>query len=195
AHREATREGTPQGGPLSPWLAHRLWDGLEKALERRGHRFVRYADDSNIDVNRARAGARVFASRTRCLARQRKLPGHKAKRAVARPWQRTCLGLSFTRQRPHRRRVSEQALQARKGEIRHRTSRTRGVTRAQGVQDLRRYLEGWHAYVGVAEVPAPLKDVDSWRRRRLRCYGWKQWGRRRYRALRHRGVSQDLAWN
>ena len=86
-------------------------------------------------------------------------------------------------------------LQALKDERRHRTFRTRGVTLAQVAQDLRRYLEGWHAYFGFAEVPSPLKEVDSWIRRRLRCYVWKQWGRRRYRELRNRGVSQELAWN
>jgi RNA-directed DNA polymerase len=194
-HLEATIEGTPQGGPLSPLLANLLLDGLDKELERRGHRFVRYADDSNIYVKSARAGARVFASITRFLDRQLKLPVNQAKSAVARPWQRTFLGFSFTRQHPHRRRVSAKALQALKDEIRHRTFRTRGVTLAQVVQDLRRYLEGWHAYFGFAEVPSPLKEVDSWIRRRLRCYVWKQWGRRRYRELRNRGVSQELAWN
>jgi RNA-directed DNA polymerase len=194
-HLEATIEGTPQGGPLSPLLANRLLDGLDKELERRGHRFVRDADESTIDGKRARAGARVFASMTRFLDRQLKRPVNQAKRAVARPWQRTFLGLSFTRQPPHRRRGSAKALQALKDERRHRTFRTRGVTLAQGRQELRRSLEGWHAYFGFAEVPSPLQDVDSWIRRRLRGYVWKQWGRRRDRALRNRGVSQELAWN
>ncbi len=137
----------------------------------------------------------MFASMTRFLERQRTLTVNKAKRAVARPWQRTFLGVRCTRQRPHRRRVSEKALQALKDARRHRTSRTRGVTRAQVVQSLRRSLAGWHASCGCAEVPSPLKEVDSWRRRRLRCYVWKPWGRRRYRELRHRGVRQELAWN
>ena len=97
---EATTEETPQGGPLSPLLANLLLDGLEKELERRGHRCVRYADDSNIYVKSARAGERVFASVTRFLRRQLKLVVHKAKSAVDRPWRRTFLGFSFTRQYP-----------------------------------------------------------------------------------------------
>jgi RNA-directed DNA polymerase len=192
---EATTEETPQGGPLSPLLANLLLDGLEKELERRGHRCVRYADDSNIYVKSARAGERVFASVTRFLRRQLKLVVNQAKSAVDRPWRRTFLGFRFTRQYPHRRRVSEKALKALKNEIRQQTGRTRGVALSRVVGDLRRYLEGWHAYFGFTEVQSPLKEVDAWIRRRLRCYLWKQWGRRRYRELRNRGVSQELAWN
>src|SRR4030095_15269724 len=142
-----------------------------------------------------RAGERVFASVTRVLRRQLKLVVNKAKSAVDRPWRRTFLGFSFTRQSPHRRRVSEKALKALKNEIRQQTGRTRGVALSRVVGDLRRSLEGWHAYVGFTEVQSPLKEVDAWIRRRLRCYLWKQWGRRRDRDLRNRGVSQELAWN
>jgi len=93
---EATPEGTPQGGPLSPLLANLLLDGLDKELERRGHRFVRYADDCNIYVRSARAGKRVLASLTRYLERRLKLAVNEAKSAVDRPWRRTFLGFSFT---------------------------------------------------------------------------------------------------
>lgn len=192
---EATVEGTPQGGPLSPLLANLLLDELDKELERRGHRFVRYADDSNIFVKSARAGQRVLASVTRFLERRLKLAVNAAKSAVARPWQRTFLGFTFTGHRPNRRRVSEKALEACKHEVRTLTSRTRGVALARVVGDLRRYLDGWYAYFGFTEVPSTFKERDSWIRRRLRCYLWKQWGRRQYRELRRRGVSQDLAWN
>ncbi len=121
---EATVEGTPQGGPLSPLLANLLRDGLDKELERRGHRFVRYADDSNIYVKSARAGQRVLASVTRFLARRLKLTVNAAKSAVDRPWRRTFLGFTFTGRRPNRRRVSVKALQAYKQEIRRLTYRS-----------------------------------------------------------------------
>ena len=192
---EATTEGTPQGGPLSPLLANLLLDGFDKELERRGHRFVRYADDSNIYVKSARAGHRMLASVSRFLARRLKLTVNAAKSAVDRPWRRTFLGFTFTGRRPHRRQVSDKALKALKQEVRQRTSRTRGVPLRRLVHELRQYLEGWYAYFRVAEAQSTFKELDSWVRRRLRCYVWKQWGRRRYRELRKRGVSQDLAWN
>jgi RNA-directed DNA polymerase len=192
---EATVEGTPQGGPLSPLLANLLLDGLDKELERRGHRFVRYADDCNIYVKSVRAGQRVLASVTRFLARRLKLTVNAAKSAVDHPWRRTFLGFTFTGRRPNRRRLSEKALKTYKQEIRQLTSRTRGVSRRQVVRDIREYVTGWYAYFGFVEVPSGFKELDSWLRRRLRCYLWKQWGRRRYRELRRRGVSRDLAWN
>jgi RNA-directed DNA polymerase len=192
---EATTEGTPQGGPLSPLLANLLLDSFDKELERRGHRFVRDADDSNIYVKSARAGQRVLASVTRFLERRLKLTGNAAKSAVDRPWRRTFLGFTFTGRRPHRRQVSAKAQKALKQEVRQRTGRTRGVPLRRLVHDLRQYLDGWYAYFRVAEAQSTFKELDSWVRRRLRCYVWKQWGRRRYRELRKRGVSQDLAWN
>src|SRR5919109_4483819 len=124
---EATGEGTPQGGPLSPLLANLLLDGLDKELERRGHRFVRYAEDCNIYVKSVCAGQRVLASVTRFLERRLKLRVNEAKSAVDRPWRRTALGFTFTGRRPNRRRVSEKALKAYKQEIRRLTYRTRGV--------------------------------------------------------------------
>lgn len=192
---EATPEGTPQGGPLSPLLANLLLDGLDQALEGRGHRFVRYADDCNIYVRSARAGARVLASVTRYLKRKLKLVVNAAKSAVDRPWRRTFLGFSFTGRQPNRRQVSVKALKAFKQETRRLTQRTRGVSLPQVVQEVRRYVTGWYAYFGWAEATSVFKELDSWVRRRLRCYLWKQWGRRRYRELRNRGVSRDLAWN
>jgi RNA-directed DNA polymerase len=192
---EATPEGTPQGGPLSPLFANLLLDGFDKERERRGHRFVRYADDSNIYVKSARAGQRVLASVTRFLEQRLTLPVNTAKSAVDRPWRRTFLGFTFTGRRPHRRQGSAKALKALHQEVRQRTGRTRGVPLRRLVHDLRQYLEGWYAYFRVAEAQSSFKELDSWVRRRLRCYVWKQWGRRRYRELRKRGVSQDLAWN
>jgi RNA-directed DNA polymerase len=192
---EATTEGTPQGGPLSPRFAHRLLDGFDKELERRGPRFVRYADGSNISVKSARAGYRVLASVTRFLARQLQLTVHTAKSAVDRPGRRTFVGFPCTGRRPHRRQGSMKALKACKQEVRQCTRRTRGVPLGRLVHDLRQYLEGWDAYFRVAEAQSPFKELDSWGRRWRRCYVWQQWGRRRYRELRKRGVSQDWAWN
>jgi RNA-directed DNA polymerase len=192
---EATVEGTPQGGPLSPLLANLLLDGLDKELERRWHRFVRYADDCDIYVKSVRAGQRVLVSVTRFLERRLKLAVNAAKSAVDRPWRRTFLGFTFMGRRPNRRRVSEKALKACREGVRRRTFRTRGESLVCVVGDLRRYLDGWYTYFGFAEVPSSFKELDSWIRRRLRCYLWKQWDRRRYRQLRRRGVSRDLAWN
>jgi RNA-directed DNA polymerase len=129
------------------------------------------------------------------LKRKLKLVVNAAKSAVDRPWRRTFLGFSFTGRQPNRRQVSVKALKAFKQEIRRLTQRTRGVSLPQVVQEVRRYATGWYAYFGWAEATSVFKELDSWVRRRLRCYLWKQWGRRRYRELRNRGVSRDLAWN
>lgn len=139
---EATLEGTPQGGPLSPLLANLLLDGLDKELEKRGHRFGRYADDGHIDVRSARAGARVLASGTRSLKGRLKLAVNAAKRAVDRPWRRAFLGFSFTARQPNRRQGSAKALKTFKQEIRRLTHRTRGVSLPQVVQEVRRYARG-----------------------------------------------------
>jgi RNA-directed DNA polymerase len=192
---EATLEGTPPGGPVSPLVANLLLDGLDKELERRRHRFVGDADDGHSYVQSARAGPRVWARVTRFLARRVKLAVNAAKCAVDRPWRRTFRGLTFTGHRPNRRRVREQALKACKQEVRRLTFRTRGVSLARVVGDLRQYLSGWYASFGFAEAPSSFTELDAWIRRRLRGYRWKQWGRRRYRELRRRGVSRDLAWN
>jgi RNA-directed DNA polymerase len=192
---EPTAEGTPQGSPLSPLLANLLLDDLDKELERRGHRFVRYAADGNIYVRSRRAGERVKASVTRFLERRLKLSVSEAKSAVDRPSNRKFLGFTFTRGRSPRRRVSSKSLLAFKAKVRELTSRTRGRTMLQIMKELRIYILGWRGYYGFAEVTSPLLDLDKWIRRRLRCYHWKQWGRRGYRELRKRGISRELAWN
>jgi RNA-directed DNA polymerase len=192
---EPTAEGTPQGGPLSPLLANLLLDGVDKELEKRGHRFARYADDANIEVRSRQAGERVMASVTRVLEGKLRLTVNEAKSAVDRPWPRTCLGFTFTRRRPNRRKVSDKALKAVNAKVRESMSRTRGRTIRQIVTDLRQLLLGGRAFFGFAEVCSPLRDLDTWIRRRLRSDHWKPWGRKRYRALRQRGVDRRLAWN
>jgi group II intron reverse transcriptase/maturase len=186
--------GLAQGGPLSPLLANLLLDELDRELERRGHRFARYADDCNIYVKSQRAGERVLASISRFLARRLKLQVNAAKSAVDRPWKRTFLGFTFSR-RGYRRKVSAQALEKLKAELRRLTGRTRGHSLAQIIAEVRELLLGWKAYFGFAEVLSPLRDLEKWLRRKLRCYLWKQWGRRGYRELRQRGVERELAWN
>jgi RNA-directed DNA polymerase len=189
-----TVEGVPQGGPLSPLLSNLILDRLDRALERRGHRFVRYADDSNVYVRSKRAGYRVLGSLSRFLSTRLKLKVNEAKSAVGRPWERTFLGFRFTR-RDLRRCISAEAVKRLKERVRDITRRTRGRRIERVVQELRRYLLGWKAYFGYAEVRSIFKEWDSWIQRRLRCYLWKQWGRRGYKELRKRGVSRDLAWN
>jgi len=163
------RKVRPVPTPLSPLLAHLLLDQFDKELERRGHRFVRYADDRKIYVQSARAGQRVLTSVTRFLERRLKRTVNAAKSAVDRPWRRIFLGLTLTTRRPYRRRVSDKALKALQEERRQRTCRTRGVALPRVVQDLQRSLNGWYASFRVAEAPSSFKELDSWGRRRLRC--------------------------
>jgi RNA-directed DNA polymerase len=186
-------EGTPQGGPLSPLLANLLLDCLDREMTGRGHRFVRYADDCNIYVRSRRAGIRVLRNTTKYLSVKLKLKVNMSKSAVDRPWNRKFLGFSFTRRR--NRCVSEKAVKAFKDRVRIITRRTRGRRIERVIEELRRYMVGWRAYFGFAEVRSLFKELDSWVKRRLRCYQWKQWGRRGYRELVKRGVSRDLAWN
>jgi len=186
-------EGTPQGGPLSPLLANLLLDGLDKELERRGHRFVRYADDCNIYVRSPKTGRRVMASITRFLATRLKLKVNTAKSAVAKPRARSFLGFSIGRGGSLH--VSDKAIKRFKEHIRAISRRTRGRSLRQIVDELRVYLLGWRAYFGIVSGRERLRELYSWILRRLRCYLWKQWGRRGYRELRRRGVSRELAWN
>lgn len=189
---EPSQEGTPQGGPLSPLLANLLLDDLDKELERRGHRFVRYADDCNIYVRSKRAGERVLKSLTRFLSRKLKLTVNQSKSAVDRPWCRSFLGFTFSYRGGIRTKVSEKAEKAK---VRVLTRRTRGHSLQQVTAELRRYLNGWKAYYGVCEVKRPFAELDKWIRRRLRSYAWKQWGRAGYRQLRKLEVDVRLAWN
>lgn len=191
---EATPMGAPQGGPLSPVLANVVLDELDWELERRGHRFARYADDCNIVVTSRRAGERVMASVTRFLEASLRLTVNTRKSAVDRPWNRKFLG--FTVSRNHLRlKVADKAIEKLRRDIRALTRRTRGRRLSDIVTELRVALLGWKAYFGVAEVLSPLRDIDKWIRRKLRCYQWKQWGRAGYRELRRRGVPVREAWN
>jgi RNA-directed DNA polymerase len=189
----ATTEGTPQGGPLSPLLSNLVLDELDRELERRGHRFVRYADDVNIYVRSERSGLRVMASLERFITRKLRLTVNSAKSAVARPWERTFLGFTFTR-RHLRRRVSPGAICRFKMKVRRLTGRMGGRSLRQVIRSLGPLLRGWRSYFGFAETNE-LRDLDGWIARRLRCMLWKHWqrGRRRFAELRRRGVPLGLA--
>jgi RNA-directed DNA polymerase len=190
-----TEEGTPQGGPLSPLLSNLMLDVLDKELEKRGHHFVRYADDCNIYVRSRKAGERVLASIEKFLERRLKLRINKAKSAVARPSARKFLGFSFTRRRTPRRRIAPQALARFKAEVRRRTRRTEGRSLEQIIEKLSPYLKGWRGYFGFCQTPSVLYELDAWIRRRLRAVVWKQWkrGPTRFDELRRRGVGRGLA--
>jgi RNA-directed DNA polymerase len=192
---QPTDEGTPQGGPLSPLLSNLVLDELDRELERRGHRFVRYADDCNIYVRSERAGQRVMASVSAFITKRLRLQVNESKSAVARPWERKFLGFSFTGGTDPKRRLAPVTVRRLKKRVRELTCRTRGVSLEQMVGELSRYLRGWRAYFGYCETPSVLEDLDSWIRRRLRAVIWKQWkrGRRRYAGLRARGVGRYAA--
>src|SRR6202167_3070796 len=188
-------EGTPQGGPLSPLLSNLVLDELDRELERRGHRFVRYADDCNLYVGSERAGQRVMESVTHFITHRLKLQVNQAKSAVAQPRQRKFLGFSFTSGREPRRRIAPKAIARFKERIREQTRRTRGISLKQMVTQVTTYLRGCLGYFGDCQTPSVLQTLESWLRRRLRSVVWQQWkrGRTRFRELRKRNVNKDLA--
>jgi RNA-directed DNA polymerase len=188
-------EGTPQGGPLSPLLSNIVLDELDRELERRGHRFVRYADDSNIYVRSRRAGERVMTSIAKFITRKLKLKVNDEKSAVDRPGARKFLGFSFTWQREPKRRIAPKAIARFKQRVRELTRRTRGVSVETMVQQLSRYLIGWRGYFAYCQTPSVLQSLEAWVRRRLRSVIWKQWKRGpvRFAELHKRGVGKDLA--
>ena len=190
-----TEQGTPQGGPLSPLLSNLMLDVLDKELEKRGHRFVRYADDCNMYVRSQRAGERVMAGIEGFLAKRLKLKVNKAKSAVAKPSVRKFLGFSFTGGKEPRRRIAPQVLARFKAKVRELTRRTRGQSLTQIAKGLSTYLIGWRGYFGFCQTPSVLRRLDEWLRRRLRAIAWKQWrrGPTRFAELRRCGVGRDLA--
>ena len=188
-------EGTPQGGPLSPLLSNLVLDELDRELERRGHRFARYADDCNIYVRSERAGERVMASITGFITRRLKLKVNAAKSAVARTGERKFLGFSISGGKQPKRRIAPKALLRFKQKVRELTGRNRGISVETMTKELTSYLRGWKSYFGFCETPSVLQALDQWLRRRLRAVIWKQWKRAslRFAKLCERGVNPTLA--
>ena len=187
--------GMPQGGPLSPLLSNLLLDDLDRELERRGHRFCRYADDCNVYVRSQRAGERVMESITAFLEKKLKLRVNKEKSAVAPVWERTFLGFRFSEHEKPIRLVAKKAIKRFKTRIRELTRRTRGRSLEQVIKETSQYLKGWRSYYGNSQDKLLFRSLDGWIRRKVRCLAWKQWktGKKRFKELRKRGVSVKLA--
>ena len=175
---EPTEWGTPQGSPLSPLLSNILLDDLDKELEARGHRFVRYVDDVVILVKSRRAGRRVMAKISRYLTQTLKLKVNREKSRVVKIEDLNYLGFTF---RGIRIFVSQQVLHDLKHRLRGLTSRSWGVSMAERFVRLNRYLRGWMNYFGISQHYTPIEELDGWLRRRIRMGYWKQWRRPRTR--------------
>jgi RNA-directed DNA polymerase len=190
-------EGTPQGGPLSPLLSNLVLDELDRELERRGHRFVRYADDCNVYVRSERAGQRVMESITQFITQKLRLKVNEAKSAVARPQERKFLGFSFSAGPEVKRVIAPKALDRFKRRVRDITRRAKGVSMKTTIEELAPYMRGWRGYFGFCETPEVLIGLTRWVRLRLRAAMWRQWKtpRRRREALLQLGVRTRLASN
>ena len=193
----ASMEGTPQGGPLSPLLSNIMLDDLDKELERRGHRFCRYADDCNVYVRSKHAGERVMDSLTWFLERKLRLKVNQTKSAVARPWERKFLGYSLTFHRMARLKVAPQSVQRLQLKLKGLFRAGRGRNLARFIhEDLNPVIRGWARYFHLSEVRGTFEELDGWLRRKLRCMLWRQWKRpaTRFKRLRARGLVELRAW-
>ena len=188
-------EGTPQGGPLSPLLSNVLLDELDKELERRGHRYVRYADDCNVYVQSEAAGRRVMASLERVLQERLRLKVNRDKSAGARPWSRKFLGYTVTAHQQPKLKPARPAVQRLKGTLRRTLRAGRGRHLGDTVRDLAPIVRGWVAYFRQAAVKASFAGLDAWLRRKLRGLVWRQWKtpRTRLRELCRRGIARPHA--
>ena len=188
-------EGTPQGGPLSPLLSNLVLDELDRELERRGHRFVRYADDCNIYVRSEQAGQRVMESVKRFITKRLKLKVNEKKSAVARPQERKFLGFSFSDGPVIRRTIAPKAVERFKERIREITRQAKSVSLERTMAVLAPYMRGWRGYFGFCETPDLLIQLTGWVRLRLRAALWRQWKtpRRRRAMLIQLGVRGLLA--
>ena len=192
----ARREGTPQGGLLSPLLSNILLTDLDRELERRGHRFCRYADDCNVYVGSQRAGQRVMAAITGFLEQRLKLKVNAAKSAVARPWQRKFLGYSMTWHRKPKLKIAQPSRERLAEKVRQRLRRARGHSLKQIIEQLNPVLRGWVVYFRLTDVKGVLEDFDGWLRHKLRALLWRPWKRNHTRAkkLMQAGLTELRAW-
>jgi RNA-directed DNA polymerase len=193
---QAHTEGTPQGSPISPLLSNILLDELDKELERRGHRFCRYADDCNAYVKSQKAGMRVMTSITRFLEKRLRLKVNREKSAVGRPWARKFLGYSMTWNKKPRLKVAPESVRRLKSHIQELLRRGRGRSVGQVIAELAPLLTGWMEYFKLAMVKNTFEQLDEWLRRKLRCILWRQWKKPRTRAKRlmERGIDQIRAY-
>jgi RNA-directed DNA polymerase len=189
-------EGTPQGSPLSPLLSNILLDELDKELERRGHRFCRYADDCNIYVRSKAAGERVMESITRFLVKRLRLRVNRDKSAVDRPWKRDFLGYTMTWHSPPRLKVAADSIKGIKTHIRKVIGKGRGRSLTKVIGELTPLLRGWVNYFRLSDVKIAFEELDGWIRRKLRCLEWQQWKRPQTRAkkLIERGIDKVRAF-
>jgi RNA-directed DNA polymerase len=188
-------KGTPQGGPASPLLSNILLDDLDKELERRGHRFVRYADDFQVYVKSEAAGERVMASLEGFLAKRLRLKVNRGKSAVGRPWKRKFLGYRTTTDKKPKLKPDPKSVKRIKLKLKELFRRGRGWSLARTIRELNPVLRGWGNYYRLSDVEGVFEELDGWIRRRLRLILWRQWKRPRTRAseLQKRGLDQDRA--
>ena len=194
--KQPSEEGTPQGSPLSPLLSNVYLDDLDRVLERRGHRFVRYADDVTVYVRSERAGQRVMEGTCEFIERRLRLRINHGKSAVDRATKRTLLGFGFfKRDGEVKVRIDPMARKRAKDRLRRLTSRRWGVSMGRRIRELNRFTVGWTAYFALADTPRPFEDLDEWLRRRLRQVRWKEWKRYRTRRrnLRALGIPERPA--
>lgn len=189
-------EGTPQGGPLSPLLSNILLTDLDRELERRGHRFCRYADDCNVYVGSRRAGDHLMAELTTFLEGELRLKVNHDKSAVSRPWERKFLGYSFTWHKQTRIRIAPSSLERLKARVRALVRIGRGRHMVATIDALSPVLRGWMSYYRLTEVRGVLEELDGWIRRKLRCILWRQWKQPFTRAcmLQKKGLTEERAW-
>ncbi len=190
------RQGTPQGGPLSPLLSNIVLTELDRELERRRHAFCRYADDCNVYVRSRAAGERVLASLTRFISERLKLKVNAAKSAVDEPWRRKFLGYSITWHSKPQLRIAKPSLRRMTQKLRVLLRGARGKSLSQTIEELNPVLRGWAAYFKLASGKEALEILDGWIRRKLRCVLWRQWKRvhTRARNLMRRGLAEERAW-
>lgn len=189
-------QGTPQGGPLSPLLSNILLNDLDQELQRRGHRFCRYADDCNVYVSSRVAAEHAMAEITRFLKERLKLRVNADKSACARPWERKFLGYSLTHHRQAKLRIAPESLQRLRQKMREHLRAGRGRSLEATISTLNPLLRGWMSYFRLTEVKGVLEEMDGWVRRKLRALLWRQWKRvlTRARALMRQGLARKAAW-
>ena len=195
--RQPTEEGTPQGSPLSPLLSNVYLDDLDRMLERRGHRFVRYADDITIYVRSSRAAERVVASTCEFIERRLKLRVNHGKSAVGHATRRTLLGFGFLKRGGEVKiRIDPKARKRAKDRLRRLTSRSWGTSMERRINSINRFSRGWTAYFALADTPSVFEELDEWLRRRLRQVRWKEWKkiRTKHRNLIATGIPEGKAY-